>query len=271
MSPSQRTAQRHWRLLMFLGLQGSATTEELAQVVGVRRLTAHRDLTLLQGSGLVRRSRSDQDRTHTWFYRIADAGIAHVSEQLRDGGHAVPLHFGRRHNSAAWLLFMLLVYEAGADPSRRRLYRWLNTLDTAVWLRQHHIAGLRPDGLGVWIEDGLTLRFLVHCDDPPSANSLEPVLAATKVLHAYREASRLPPVEAVLVIAADAEREQAIVDDLTTRPLGVAVATVQQQQLLTEQGASGAIWRYGDGDRRRLIELSSSYTTRSGPESGDAA
>jgi DNA-binding MarR family transcriptional regulator len=142
---------RRWRILSFLALHGCETTMDVAVVAGISRLTAHRDLTWLHGAGLVSRWRSDEDRTHTWWYKVTDHGIRLLSRDLSASGRPVPLQLGQRHWSAAHdLLFLPLVEVSRQKPGRCELFGWLTTMAAPAQpgpparRRLRRLAGGRP-------------------------------------------------------------------------------------------------------------------------------
>ncbi|MET7708444.1 DeoR family transcriptional regulator [Micromonospora sp. NPDC005413] len=71
---TRRSSPRRWRILSYLAQHGSASTLDVALVCAVSRLTAHRDLVWLHEAGLVRRERSGEDRTHSWWYGVTAEG-----------------------------------------------------------------------------------------------------------------------------------------------------------------------------------------------------
>jgi DNA-binding transcriptional ArsR family regulator len=252
---------RRWRILSFLALHGVATTSDIALVVGVPRLTAHRDLTWLYAAGLVGRERSAEDRAHAWWYRITGEGVDLLGRDLVSSGRPVPLHLGQRQWGAAHdLLFLPLLAASRQDPGRCGLFQWLTTMDTSVWLRERDLAHLRADGYGVWLEDGRCLRFLVHVDAGPVGEVIAERERSTAglgaVLAGYRRTDPVVPVGVVLVIARDTAREANLLADLASRPLRapVAVTTVDQ---LHQHWPHEQVWRVpaAGSARHRLIDL----------------
>lgn len=252
---------RRWRILSFLALHGLATTSDTAVVVGVPRLTAHRDLTALHTAGLVSRERSAEDRAHAWWYRVTGEGTELLGCDLVSSGRPVPLHLGQRHWGAAhYLLFLPLLAVSRQNPGRCGLFQWLAALDTSVWLRERDLAHLRADGYGVWLEDGRSLRFLVHVDPGPIGDAIaereRPTAGLGGVLAGYRRTDPVVPVGAVLVIARDAVREANLLADLVSRPLRAPVS-VATYDLLHQHWPHEQVWRIpGMGTtRHRLIDL----------------
>lgn len=96
----RRLSPRRWRILSYLAQHGSASTLDVALVCAVSRLTAHRDLVWLHESGLVRRERSAEDRTHTWWYGVTAEGTEVLRHALTESGRPVPLLLGQRPSSA---------------------------------------------------------------------------------------------------------------------------------------------------------------------------
>ncbi|MFE9189003.1 DeoR family transcriptional regulator [Micromonospora sp. NPDC007208] len=141
----RRLSPRRWRILSYLAQHGSASTLDVALVCAVSRLTAHRDLVWLYESGLVRRERSAEDRTHTWWYGVTAEGTEVLRHALTESGRPVPLLLGQRPSSAAdALLFLPLVEVSRRNPGRCELFQWLATMETSSWLRQHDLAQCGP-------------------------------------------------------------------------------------------------------------------------------
>ncbi|MEU4641050.1 DeoR family transcriptional regulator [Micromonospora sp. NPDC023814] len=86
----RRLSPRRWRVLSFLAQHGSAATLDVALVCDVSRLTAHRDLVWLHEAGLVRRERSEEDRTRPDGVGAAGASAAGPAGCGRGGCPAVP-------------------------------------------------------------------------------------------------------------------------------------------------------------------------------------
>ncbi|MER7457635.1 DeoR family transcriptional regulator [Micromonospora sp. NPDC126480] len=256
----RRLLPRRWRILSFLAQDGSASTLDVALVCDVSRLTAHRDLAWLHDAGLVRRDRSAEDRTHTWWYAATAQGAELLSRELAASGRSVPLQLGRRHPSPAdALLFLPLVEVSRRNAGTCELFQWLATMETSAWLRQHDLAHLRADGYGVWLEDGRCLRFLVHVDRGPVGDAIAEQEKRTSglsgLLTGYRRSHRAVPVGAVLIIAQDAEWEEQLLTDLVRDPLRPQIA-VTTREMLYRHWPDDQVWRLpGDGMARRLTDL----------------
>lgn len=94
---------------------------DVAVVCGVSQLTAQRDLARLHEARLVRRLRSEEGRTHTWWSEVTAQGAELLSRELAASGRPVPLQLGRRHTSAADnLRFLPLGAEQAGDHGRRQ-------------------------------------------------------------------------------------------------------------------------------------------------------
>ncbi|WP_406107553.1 DeoR family transcriptional regulator [Micromonospora globbae] len=256
----RRLSPRRWRILSFLTQHGSASTLDVALVCDVSRLTAHRDLTWLHEAGLVRRERSDEDRTHTWWYEVTAEGAEVLRGDLVASGRPVPLQLGRRPPSPAdALLFLPLIEVSRRNPGRCELFQWLATMETSAWLRQHDLAQLRADGHGIWLEDGRCLRFLVHVDRGPVGDAIAEREKRTSglsgLLTGYRRTDRAVPVGAVLIIAQGAEREEQLLADLVRDPLRPQIA-VTTREMLCRHWPNDQVWRLPeDGIARRLADL----------------
>ncbi|MFI7518536.1 hypothetical protein [Micromonospora globbae] len=216
----------------------------------------------LQEAGLVRRERSPEDRTHTWWYGITAEGTDVLRRALTASGRPVPLRLGQRPSGMAdALLFLPLIEVSRRNPGRCELFQWLATMETSAWLRQHDLAQLRADGYGIWLQDGRCLRFLVHVDRGPVGDVVaeheRPASGLGGLLAGYRRAGRMVPVGAVLLIAQDAEREERLRADLLRGPLLSAVATTRRQ-LLYRHWPDEQVWQVpGENGRRCLIEVGS--------------
>ncbi|MEU4642429.1 MarR family transcriptional regulator [Micromonospora sp. NPDC023814] len=257
---TRRLSPRRWRILSYLAQHGAASTLDVALVCAVSRLTAHRELVWLHEAGLVRRERSPEDRTHTWWYGVTAEGTEVLQRALTASGQPVPLRLGQRSSGVAdALLFLPLVEVSRRNPGRCELFQWLATMETSSWLRQHDLAQLRADGYGVWLQDGRCLRFLVHVDRGPIGDVVaeheRPTSGLGGLLAGYRRADRLVPVGAVLLIAQDVEREERLQADLLCEPLWNIVATTTRQ-LLYRHWPDEQVWRVpGETGRHRLIEV----------------
>ncbi|WP_406059238.1 replication-relaxation family protein [Micromonospora sp. NBC_00860] len=267
MAGGRELTSRRWRILSFLALHGWATTSDIAVVVGVPRLTAHRDLTWLHNLGLVGRERSAEDRAHAWWYRITRKGTELLDRELVLSGRPVPLRLGQRDWGAAhYLLFLPLLAASRQDPTRCGLFQWLTTLDTSVWLRERGLAHLRADGYGVWLQDGRCLRFLVHVDPGPVGEVIAERERSTAglgaVLAGYRRTDPVLPAGVVLVIARDAAREASLVADLVSRPLRAPIAIITVD-LVHHHRPHEQVWRIPAAGtaRHRLIDLPASART----------
>ncbi|MFI7487858.1 DeoR family transcriptional regulator [Micromonospora echinaurantiaca] len=256
----RRLSPRRWRILSFLAQHGSASTLDVALVCDVSRLTAHRDLVWLHEAALVHRERSDEDRTHTWWYEATAKGAEALRGNLVALGWRVPLQLGRRPPSmAGGMLFLPLVEVSRRNPGRCELFQWLATMETSAWLRQHDLAHLRADGSGVWLEDGRCLRFLVHVDRGPVGDAIAEREKRTSglsgLLTGYRRTDRAVPVGAVLIIAQDAEREERLLADLVRDPLRPQIA-VTNREMLYRHWPNDQVWRLAEGGiARRLADL----------------
>lgn len=256
----RRLSPRRWRILSFLAQHGSTSTLHVALVCDVSRLTAHRDLVWLHKAGLVRRERSEEDRTHTWWYKVTAEGTELLRRDLTASGRPVPLRLGQRlPGKADALLFLPLVEVSRRNPGRCELFQWLATMETSAWLRQHDLAHLRADGYGVWLEDGRCLRFLVHVDRGAAGDAVAEREKRTSgldgLLTGYRRTDRAVPVGAVLIIAQDAEREDQLLAGLVGEPLRPRIA-VTTRKMLYRHWPNDQVWRLpGNGIARRLTDL----------------
>ena len=201
----------------------------------------------------------DDDPTHLAYYEASTDGVTVLEERLRRSGHVVPPVLGQP--AAGHMLindfFTGLAAEARTDQ-RGCLYRWRRAVDTAAWLRGYGVSKVRPRAYGVWIEDGIVVRFLLHIDDaepkPWSGDSAPP---PSQGLAGYRHAARGVPVTAVLVVHARPERETDLHRELAAALVPVPVATCTTDRLYAAPSAADAIWHVAGADETlvRLIDV----------------
>lgn len=249
--------ERHWSLLELLAEHGALHTGQVVTLLFRSRPAAVRHLGVLARAGLVWRFVYDDDPSHLAYYEASTDGVTVLEERLRRSGHAVPPVLGQP--VAGHLLINDFFTGLAADArtgERGCLYRWRRAADTAAWLRGYGLSGVRPRAYGVWIEDGIVVRFLLHIDDAePKPWSGDPAPPPAEGLAGYRLAARGVPATAVLVIHARPEREAALHRELTAVP--VPVATCTMDRLYTTRSAAEAIWNVAGADDTfvRLIDV----------------
>jgi len=249
--------ERHWSLLALLAEHGTLHTGQVVTLRFGSRPAAVRHLGVLVRAGLVWRFVYDDDPSHLAYYEASTDGVAVLEQRLRRSGRAVPDALGRPVPGQFVVneFFTGLAGEARTG-GRGHLYRWRRALDTAVWLRGHGVSGVRPRAFGMWIEDGVAVRFLLHVDQgEPSPLSGTPAPPASRGLTGYRLATRGVPATAVLVVHAKAERESDLHRELTDAPVAVPVATSTVDRLYAAPSAAEAIWNVVGADTAVLVRL----------------
>jgi hypothetical protein len=249
--------ERHWSLLALLAEHGALHTGQVVTLLFGSRPAAVRHLGVLFRAGLVWRFVYDDDPSHLAYYEASTDGVTVLEERLRQSGHAVPPVLGQPVAGHMTIndFFTGLAAEARTDQ-RGCLYRWRRAADTAAWLRGYGVSGVRPRAYGVWIEDGIVVRFLLHIDDAePKPWSGDPASPPAEGLAGYRLAARGVPATAVLVVHARPEREAALHRGLAATPVPVATCTLDR--LYAAPSAADAIWNVAGADDTfvRLIDV----------------
>jgi hypothetical protein len=183
---------RHWALLELLAEHGALHTGQVTALLFGSRPAAVRHLRILLRAGLVWRFVHHDDPTHLAYYELSFDGVTALQDRLRDHGLTVPPAIGQPgfDQPIVAQFFTGLAIDARRSGGRRHLYRWRRALDTAVWLRRAGVDRVRPRASGVWIEDGVVVRFLLHVDhDDPRPLSGDPAPPPVAALAGYRHAT----------------------------------------------------------------------------------
>jgi hypothetical protein len=248
---------RHWGLLLLLAEQGVLHTDQVTTLMFGSRPAASRYLGFLTRAGLVWRFVYDDDPSHLAYYELSTDGIQALAEHLRRAGRPVPATLGDQisDHSVVTEFFVGLATETRNDGPGC-LYRWRRALDTVAWLRGQGIERVHPRAYGVWIEEGVTVTFLLHVDhDEPSLIAGDPAPPPSHALAGYRHASNGVPATAILVITSVDGREAALHRELTDAPLPVSVATTTVDRLYAVDNAGEAIWSVTDANPTELVRL----------------
>ena len=236
--------ERHWSLLGLLAEHGALHTGQVVTFLFGSRPAAVRHLGVLVRAGLVWRFVYDNDPSHLAYYEASTDGVTALEDRLRRSGQTVPPVLGQPVAGHMLIndFFTGLAAEARTDQSGC-LYRWRRAADTSAWLRGYGVSGVRPRAYGVWIEDGIVVRFLLHLDDAESKPwSGDPAPPPAEGLAGYRHAGRGVPATAVLVVHARPEREMALHRELADTPVPIPVATCTLDRLYAAPSVADAIW-----------------------------
>ncbi|MEV6631904.1 replication-relaxation family protein [Actinoplanes sp. NPDC051470] len=251
--------ERHWSLLGLLAEHGALHTGQVVTLLFGSRPAAVRHLGALFRAGLVWRFVYDDDPSHLAYYEASTDGVTVLEERLHRSGHAVPPVLAQP--VAGHLLINDFFTGLAAEARTNQhgcLYRWQRAADTAAWLRGYGVSGVRPRAYGVWIEDGIVVRFLLHIDHgEPKPWSGDPAPPPAEGLAGYRLAERGVPATAVLVVHARPEREADLHRELAAAPVPVPVATCTLDRLYAAPSAADAIWNVAGADDTfvRLIDV----------------
>ncbi|MFI6162573.1 replication-relaxation family protein [Micromonospora haikouensis] len=248
-------------MLSLLAEHGVLHTGQVSTLMFGSRPAAARHLGVLVRAGVVWRFVHDDDPSHLAFYELSAAGAEALTARLREAGRAVPVALGRPGADLAVVndFFVGLVADAQVR-GQGELFRWRRALEAAVWLREHGVSDVAPNAFGVWIEDGLAVRFVLHVDhDGVTPLFGSPRLSPAVDLAGYRRASRGVPVTAVLVLCPSAGREAELRRDLAAAPLPVPVGSTTLDLLGKASSAADAIWAVtGCEGLVRLVEVGGS-------------
>ncbi|MDM4783367.1 replication-relaxation family protein [Micromonospora sp. b486] len=146
-------------------------------------------------------------------------------------------------------LFIDLHAYTHTDPGARLARWWSEQHATAAYA----LAGVRPDGHGIWHAAGRTVGFFLEHD-----NGTEPLRVVLAKLRAYERLAEFGPRYPVLIRVPHRRRENNILDALTGVPTAMPVATG-----LHHEHPAGPAWTLTtDPDpltRRWLHELPSDH------------
>lgn len=246
---------RHWSLLMLLAAHGPLDTSQVTTLMFGSRPAAVRHLTALVRAELVWRFVYDDDSSHLAYYEPSTDGLALLEQRLHTAGRAAPPGLGRAASGQSTAAAFLVALTEATRRGLGHLYRWRRAADTAVWLRQHGVPPVAAAGHGLWIEDGVTVSFLLHVDwETWYSDTGRVTVPASLTVDGYRHATGIP-AGVVLVLCASAEREQQLHAELAALPVPVRVAATTLARL-HELGPVAAVWTVaGAAEPVRLIDL----------------
>jgi hypothetical protein len=148
-----------------------------------------------------------------------------------------------RHLLGTNQLFVDLIAHSRTDPQTRLVRWWSEQHATAAYA----IAGIRPDGHGIWHAAGREVGFFLEHD-----NATEPLPTVLRKLRAYERLAEFGPRYPVLLRVPSHRREAHLLDALTGVPTVMPVATG-----LHHEHPAGPAWTLASdpGPRRWLHEL----------------
>ncbi|MFE9640470.1 replication-relaxation family protein [Nocardiopsis alba] len=176
---SSHLTDRDHRILSLLSTHRVLTTPQIAQAAFTSNSRAVQRLRALTGLGLVARFRPRRDRGSAPWHYVLDTSGAHVL--AADEGRDVDRVRVRRdrqlalahsthlaHRVGANGFFTALVWAARTNEDMH-LREWLNPSDAYGLVEDRHSApwdgGLpRPDGYGLWREEGRSVAFFLEWD-----------------------------------------------------------------------------------------------------------
>ncbi|MFG1952446.1 replication-relaxation family protein [Micromonospora sp. NPDC048830] len=147
------------------------------------------------------------------------------------------------HLLGANQLFVDLHAYTRTDPSAKLVRWWSEQHATAAYT----LAGIRPDGHGIWHAAGRTVGFFLEHD-----NGTEPLRTVLRKLRAYERLAEFGPRYPVLLRVPTHRREAHLLDALAGVPTVMPVATG-----LHHEHPAGPAWTLAaePGPRRWLHEL----------------
>lgn len=241
---------RHWTLLALLAEYATLDTNEVAKLMFGSRPAAARHLNVLVRAGLVWRFVYDTDSTHRAHYEVSTTGVRLLADRLHRAGEPVPPNLASAQPDQLMVnnLVVGLTQAAKASQGRSWLYGWRRGVDATIWLHSRGVTGVQPRAAGIWLQDGLAARFLLHIDDGVSAPRL------AQMLDGYRHSRAGVPAGCILMLTMTGSRETELHEDLLNAPLPVPVATATFDRLNKASDASAPIWTL-TGDTTRLVRL----------------
>ncbi|WP_428962992.1 replication-relaxation family protein [Micromonospora fluostatini] len=152
-----------------------------------------------------------------------------------------------RHLLGANQLFIDLHAHTRTHPDTTLVRWWSEQHATAAYA----LAGIRPDGHGIWTAAGHTVGFFLEHD-----NGTEPLRTVLRKLAAYERLTEFGPRYPVLLRLPNARREAHLLDALAGVPTAMPVATG-----LHHDNPAGPTWTLtvAPDTRRHLHELPSDH------------
>jgi len=194
LSVSAHLTDRDRELTRLVARHRVLTTDQLAALRFSNLTTARHRLAVLVRLGLLRRFRPRRETgSAPWHYVLGPVGAAMLGQEDRDEKRWLPqvradrqlaLERSQRlgHITGASWFFVALARHA-REHGGGELLKWDGEGEASDYLyaRQREL-GPRPDGLGVWAQDGTDIAFLLEYD---TGTEHLPQLAAK--LHGYAE------------------------------------------------------------------------------------
>jgi DNA-binding CsgD family transcriptional regulator len=171
------------------------TTDQLAALAFGNITTARHRLAVLVRLGVLRRFRPHREvGSAPWHYVLGPIGAAILGQEDRDKKRWLPqvradrqlaLERSQRlgHMTGANWFFVTLARHA-CENGGGKLLKWDGEGEASDYLYARELAP-RPDGLGVWAQDGTDIAFLLEYD-----NGTEHLPQLTAKVHGYAEHAR---------------------------------------------------------------------------------
>jgi hypothetical protein len=163
--------EQHWQLLGLLAVYAVLDTGQVAELMFGSRPAAVRHLGVLVKAGLVWRFVFSNDTAHRAHYEASPNGVRLLAQRLHRAGLPVRVSLGREHRDQFEVNEFLLglTRAARASDGAAWLYGWRRGADVVAWFHRFGIGWVQPRAAGVWLQDGRTVRFLLHVDDDTPA------------------------------------------------------------------------------------------------------
>ncbi|MEV1329922.1 replication-relaxation family protein [Micromonospora costi] len=267
--PSQKELLRYLRqltlrdhqLLDWLAEHYLLSTDQIATALFPSKRSAWLRLAVLHRIGAVHRFSDIRAGTSQRLYTLGPLGLVVHPHPYTDPARADArptrtsveratriIGSGRlRHLLGTNQLFIDLHAYTRTDPSARLVRWWSEQHTTAAYT----LAGIRPDGHGIWHAAGRAVGFFLEHD-----NGTEPLHTVLRKLRAYERLAEYGPRYPVLLRVPNHRREANLLDALAGVPTAMPVATG-----LHHEHPAGPAWTLAadPGSRRWLHELPSDH------------
>ncbi|TQS42905.1 hypothetical protein FL583_22495 [Cryptosporangium phraense] len=237
------------------------STAQITQALFPSPRTARLRLKTLHDFGALERFADITTGTNQHLYALGPVGLLVAPTQWNDPDRpqSRPLRSSAertariaasrtlRHLLGTNQFFVDLLAHARAHPDAHLQRWWSEQHATASWT----LAGIRPDGHGVWTAQGRTVGFFLEHD-----NGTEPLGTVLGKLRAYSRLAAVGPRYPVLLRVPGPVREAHLLDALTDIPTPMPVATSTH-----DRHPAVAAWLLAaDPSRRRALhELPSDH------------
>ena len=243
------------------------TTDQLAALAFGNITTARHRLAVLVRLGLLRRFRPHlQTGSAPWHYVLGPIGAALLGQEDRDEKRWLPMVRADRqlalersqrlgHMTGASWFFVALARHA-REHGRGELLKWDGEGEASDYLyARSRELGPRPDGLGVWAQDGTDIAFLLEYD---TGTEHLPQLVGKLTGYAEQAGTNTALTMPLLFCFPTARREQSARKALaaTAASLDLQIATAALDPRVTCP-ACGPAWMplHGGHAPMRLINL----------------